>query len=368
MKTRAAIVYEHDQPLVVEDVELDAPAPGQALVKLTASGVCHSDLSVIDGTIPLPLPAVLGHEGAGIVEEVGAGVKSVKPGDTVMMTFVTPCGHCFHCSRGRPNICIDHWTAPRGFLTDGTQPFHQNGKRFHQMARIGTFADYTVVSANALVPVPSETPLDKAALIGCGVTTGVGAVINTAKVEAGSSMAVIGIGGVGVNVIQGGVLSGAEKIIAIDVVDGKLEAAREFGATHTVNSHDLDPVETVMGLTDEVGVDYAFEVIGNPKTVALGFDMTRTGGAVVMIGVPRVDATLELPAAKIVYGERRVLGSMYGSSRMHADMPRLLRLYRTGKLKVDELVTETYAIEQVNEAFDDLRAGKNIRGLIDFAI
>ncbi len=365
MKTRAAIVYELNQPVVVEDIEVDPPKQGEVLVKMVASGVCHSDLSVITGTILNPRPIVLGHEGAGIIAEVGAGVTSVKPGDPVMLTFVTPCGRCSYCTVGQPNLCATHWGAqPRGALFDGTCRYHKAEQSFYQMARVGTMSEYAVVSENAVIPVSQDTPLDKAALIGCGVTTGVGAVMRTAEVEAGSNVAIIGAGGVGLNVVQGAVLVGAAKIIVVDIVPRKLAFARQFGATHTVDASKEDAVEKVRELTDQEGVHYAFEVIGNPRTIEQAFHMLRMGGTAVIVGIAPSDANISIPAALFPYGERRLVGSMYGSARMRVDMLRLLDLYRTGKLKLDELITKTYTLDQVNEAFADMEAGMNIRGVI----
>jgi S-(hydroxymethyl)glutathione dehydrogenase/alcohol dehydrogenase len=366
MKTRAAIVYATNQPVVVEDIELDPPKSGEVMVKLAASGVCHSDLAVANGSQRHLLPEVLGHEGAGVVVEVGQGVSAVKPGDRVMLSFVPACGRCSYCTTGRPNLCATHFGSPRGTLLDGTCRFHKGEQRCHHMSRLGTMTEYTVVQADALIPATEGVPLDKAALIGCAVTTGVGAVVHTAKVEPGGWVAVIGAGGVGLNVVLGAALVGAEKIIAVDVVQRKLEFAKQFGATHTVDASTEDPVEAVKSLTNGEGVHYAFEAIGNPRTIEQAFYMLRMGGAAVVIGIAHPDAKISIPAALFPYGERRLVGSFYGSAQMRVDMPRLLNLYRAGKLKLDELATKTYSIDQVNEAFDDMKAGLNIRGVILF--
>jgi len=329
--------------------------------------VCHSDLSVVNGTIPMSLPAVLGHEGAGVIADVGPGVESVRPGDAVMLTFVTACGQCHYCTSGRPNLCSKHWrTTPRGTLMDGTCRFHKGEQRFFQMARAGTMSEYTVVGENAVIRVDESTPLDKAALIGCGVMTGVGAVSNTVGVEPGSTVVIIGAGGVGLNVVQGAVLVGAGRIIVVDIVPRKLEFARRFGATDAVDASKEDAVERVLEMTGGEGADYAFEAIGNPTTIAQAFRMVRPGGTAVAIGIAGKDAMVLIPAAMLPYGERRLVGSMYGSARMRVDMPRLLHLYRDGRLKLDELVTRTYTIDQVNDAFADMEAGLNVRGVILF--
>jgi len=365
MKTRAAIVYELNQPVIIDEVDLDAPKQSEVLVKMVASGICHSDMSVINGTIPFPLPGVLGHEGAGIVMEIGEGVTLVQPGDHVMFTFVSACGHCNYCTMGKPNLCSTHWgTEPRGVLFDGTSRFHKGDRQLYQFTRTGTLSEYTVVSQNSVIPLKKDFPLDKAALIGCGVTTGVGAVINTAKVKAGSSVVVIGAGGVGVNIIQAAALVGAIKIIVVDIIPRKLDFARKFGATHIIDASKEDAVEKVMEITDDEGVDYAFEAIGNPNTITQAFHMLRKAGTAVIVGIPPRDAQITLPAALFPYGEKRLIGSMYGSAQMRVDMPLLTELYSAGKLKLDELITKTYTLDQVNDAFEDMGSGFNIRGVV----
>ncbi|MEO2006661.1 MAG: Zn-dependent alcohol dehydrogenase [Candidatus Poribacteria bacterium] len=364
MRVRAATVVERDGPVIVDDLDLEGPADGQVLVRVVASGVCHSDLSAITGQIPMTPPMVLGHEAAGIVEDVGPGVTSVEEGDAVMLAFITACGRCRFCTVGKPNLCQVHWRTARGCLVDGTFPLTKNGVRYNLMSRIGTMADRIVVMENSVIRIPPDTPLHVAALVGCGVTTGVGSVLFTAKVEFGSSVVVIGAGGIGLNAIQGAVLAGAAKIIAVDVVPGKLEHAKEFGATHVVNGADGDPVEAVMELTDGEGADYAIEAIGNPRTVEQAFNMLAFAGTAVVIGIGSGDAKASIPIAMLPYGERRLIGSMYGSARMRVDMLRLLDLYKQGRLKLDELVTKTYPLDGAPEAFEDLKAGRNIRGLL----
>jgi len=367
VKTRAAVLYARESPLVVEELELDPPRAGEVLVRLAASGVCHSDLHVISGTIGEIPPVVLGHEGAGTVEAVGEGVESVRPGDAVVLAFVSACGRCRPCTEGRPNLCVTHWrTLPRGTLLDGTCRLHKGETPIRQMLRLGTMSERAVVAESAVIRVAPDTPLDKAALLGCGVMTGVGAVMNTAKVEPGSAVAVLGAGGVGLNVIQGAALVGAGRIIAVDVSPMKLELARRFGATETVDASKEDPVAAVMALTDGEGVDYAFEAIGEGKTVEQAFGMLRPMGTAVVIGIPSPEARVSLPLANFPRGERRLVGSMYGSARMRVDMPRLLALYRQGRLRLDELVTRTYSLDEVNDAIEDLRAGRNARGLLRF--
>lgn len=366
MRTKAAIVYELNQPVVVEELELDEPKFREVLIKMTASGVCHSDLSVINGTIPNPLPMVIGHEGAGLIEQVGKDVSYVVPGDHVVLSYRPTCGSCLYCTMGRPCLCVG-FPKTRGKLLDGSCRLHKkSGQDIHQMANIGTMSEYIIAAEQSLVKIEPHYPLERAVLVGCGVTTGIGAVIHTAAVEAGSSLAVFGTGGVGLNVIQGGVLAGAAKIIAVDVVDKKLEYAKQFGATHVVNASKVDAVLAIKDLTHGYGVDYAFEVIGNPKTIKQAYQAVRNAGSAIVVGIPHYDAPLELSAHEIPFSEKRLIGSLYGSSRPRQDMPRLLQLYSEGKVKLDELVTRTYRLEEVNQAFSDLENGLNARGVIVF--
>ena len=366
LKTQAAVVYAHNQPVVVEELTLDEPKEGEVLLRMVASGVCHSDLSVVNGTIYYDPPVVLGHEGAGIVERVGKGVTKVKAGDHVVLSFVSYCGECKMCKMGRVCLCRG-FTTGRGYLIDGTCRLHNaQGQDVPQMARIGTMSQWAVVPQQSVIPIAAHYPLDRAALVGCGVTTGVGAVINTAQVEAGSTVAVIGVGGVGLNVIQGALLAGAGRIIAVDVVPEKLETARRFGATDLVNAKQGDPVAAVQALTEGYGSDYAFEVIGNPTTIAQAYAMVRPAGTAVVVGLTRMDAHVPVPTGDMVRSERQLIGSFYGSSIPHQDMPKLLNLYDEGKLKLDELITRTYRLDQINEAFADMEAGRNARGVILF--
>jgi S-(hydroxymethyl)glutathione dehydrogenase/alcohol dehydrogenase len=309
---------------------------------------------------------VLGHEGAGIVEQVGEGVTKVKPGDHVVLSFVSYCGQCKMCKTGRVCLCKG-FSAPRGYLIDGSCRLHNDkGQEIQQMARIGTMSRYSVVPQQSVIPIAHHYPLDRAALVGCGVTTGVGAVFNTAHVEAGSTVAVIGAGGVGLNVIQGAHLAQAARIIAIDVVPSKLALAQRFGATDTVDASATDAIAAVRELTDGLGSDYAFEVIGNPSTIAQAYAMVRPAGAAVIVGLTRMDAEVPIPTGDMVRTEKQLIGSFYGSSCPHEDMPKLLGLYDQGKLKLDELITRTYRLDEINQAFADMEAGKNARGVILF--
>ncbi len=362
---KAAVLYELNQPVVVEDIEMEGPKAGEIVVQVVATGVCHSCYHAVTGTLSVPLPAVLGDEGAGIVEEVGSGVTLVKPGDHVILSWVPSCGHCIYCAQGYSNLCLTSRRGGRGCLLDGTTRYKKNGVPIHHFAMVASFAEYSVIPQECAIPIDKEIPLDKAALIGCSVTTGVCAVTNTAKVRPGSSVAVFGAGGIGLNVIQGAVLAGAEKIIAVDLLESKLEFARQFGATHTINAKDVDPIKEIQSLTDGLGADYAFEAIGTRTTYEQTVRAIRNRGKAIWIGAPPLEP-LSLDAGLVFWGEKTVMGSNYGSARPRYDMPRLLALYRAGKLKLDELITRTYQLEEVNAAFDDMLNGKVARGLIRF--
>ena len=366
MKTRAAVMYEHNEPVVVEELELDEPKATEVLVRTAASGVCHSDLSVVTGAIYYDAAVALGHEGAGVIERVGAEVTGFQPGDHVILSFVSYCGSCRLCQMEKVCLC-ESYDVPRGFQLDGTYRLHNgSGDGILQMARIATMSEYMVVPQQNLVKIGKNYALEKAALVGCGVTTGVGAVLNTAKVEPGSTVAVIGTGGVGLNAIQGAVLAQAEQIIAVDIAEKKLDFAKSFGATDVVNAATCDPVEAVHELTDGLGVDYAFEVIGNPKTIVQAYRMVRAAGTAVIVGMAHHEMDVSIPAQHLVSTERQLIGSFYGSCHPRVDMPKLLRLYTEGKLKLDELITRHYRLEQINEAFADMEAGENARGIIVF--
>ena len=364
---KAAILYEPKQPLVVADVDVQPPRQGEVLIRMAAAGVCHSDLHIINGDLGAPLPTILGHEGAGIVEAVGPGVSGVQPGDHVVLLWRASCGHCYYCARGRPALC-DLGTTIRwsGKLADGTTRYSRDGQEIMHFQGVSTFAEYSVAVAEAVVPIPREVPLGVAALVGCAVMTGVGAVFNTARVEPGSSVAVVGAGGVGLNVVQGAALAGASPIVAIDLLDNKLEYARSFGATHLVNSAQQDPVAAVKELTGGRGADYAFEAVGLPRTVALAVDLVRRGGTVVAVGIPPSGSELSLGALQFITQEKTLKGSLYGTTVPHADVPRLLGLYSAGRLRLDELISRTYRLDQINEAFAALVRGEVARSIICF--
>jgi S-(hydroxymethyl)glutathione dehydrogenase / alcohol dehydrogenase len=361
----AAVCYQLDQPVQVEEVELDEPKCGEVQVRMAASGVCHSDLSVITGIMPAKLPCVLGHEGAGTVERIGEGVEHLKEGDRVMLAWVTPCGACFYCRIGKPELCDVGAKINATFRQpDGTTRMHRNGVDLQTFSGLGALAEAVVAPAKACVKLPDDAPLDKAALIGCSVMTGVGAVFNTAAVQPGSRVAVFGAGGVGLNVIQGAAIAEAERIIAVDVNRRKLEFATVFGATDVVDASAVDPVAAVRDLTDGRGVDYAFEAIGRKESIEQAYAAVRKGGTCVVIGIGSRKESVSLNVFFIPVMEKRLVGCWYGGADVHRDALRLLALYRQGKLKLDELLTKTYRLEEVNQAFADLRAGVNARGII----
>jgi S-(hydroxymethyl)glutathione dehydrogenase/alcohol dehydrogenase len=364
---KAAVCYERNQPVLIEDVKLDPPGPDEVRVRMVAAGVCHSDLSFVQGIVRGKLPCVLGHEGAGVVEEVGERVTRVKAGQKVVLSWVTPCGNCFFCRIGKPNLCeIGEQINKTNRMPDGTTRVHKDKLDLNVFSALGTMAEYAVVPANAAVVLPDDAPLERCALLGCAVTTGVGAVLNTAQVSPGSRVAVFGTGGIGLNAIQGAVIAGAEQIIAVDAQANKLQMAKAFGATEGVDATQTDPVEAIRKLTGGRGADYVFEAIGRKETIEQAYAATRKGGTCVVIGLGSIKDSVALNVFMLPLLEKRLLGSWYGSANVHVDIPRLFAFYRGGKLKLDELVTRTYSLEQLNQGFADMIAGVNARGVILF--
>ena len=363
MLSMKAVVVRDQHQYAVETVNIDPPKTGEVLVRMKACGVCHSDISIINGTIPQPFPAVIGHEGAGVVEQIGDGVHTVKPGDHVVLSFVPRCGECFHCLHDQPFLCTV--SPPDGTLFDGTSRIHQNGQRLYTMSFLGNMAEYAVVPEACVVSVDKSVPFQAAALVGCGVTTGVGAVINTAQVEPGSTVAVFGCGGVGLSVVQGARIAGARMVIAVDLSAEKLEMAKSFGATHTVTPG-TDAAKEIMALTGGIGADYAFEVVGLGKLVEAAFKATRRGGTTVVVGVGSKDDRYSFNSLILPFTAKTIKGSMYGSANFKVDFPMLLDLYKAGKLDLDHMVTRTYTIDEAGQAFEDLEAGRNARGVILF--
>jgi S-(hydroxymethyl)glutathione dehydrogenase/alcohol dehydrogenase len=364
---KAAVLPGIDQPLEVhDDVEVEAPRAGEVKVQIAASGVCHSDLSVANGTIPLPTPIVLGHEGAGIITEVGEGVTTLAPGDHVVLSFVPACGDCYFCSRQQSYLCEKGAMAAAGGLIDGTTRLSSGGSPLFQMAMCGTYSNETVIPAISAVKIDHDVPLKLAALIGCGVLTGVGAALNTASIRAGDAVAVIGCGGVGLNVLQGARIAGAERIIAVDMFESKLKLAEQFGATDLVKADNGDPVTKVMELTGGRGADVAFEVIGLGTTMEQAINCVRQGGEAILVGVPRMDVFLNLHASfTFLYTAKTVKGCWYGSSNVRDDVPKLLGLWKRGDLKLEELISREVGVEDVNDAFKAMESGEVARSVIE---
>lgn len=360
---KAAVLYEVGQPLSIQEVELDHPQAGEVHVKIGAAGICRSDLHIMHGDATGILPVVLGHEAAGTVLDVGQGVTTVKAGDRVILSFVPNCGRCHFCLTGRANLC-DANAATTGHMFDGTTRLHQGDQRITHQGKIAGFATEAVVPESGCIPVDRDFPLAQAALIGCCVTTGVGAVMFTAKVMPGSTVAVIGAGGVGLNVIQGARLLNADKIIAVDINEGRLEFAAKFGATHTINPTVQDPVQRIMEITGGLGADYTFEVFGSTETIETAYNSARKGGTIVIVGLAPQGEAAGIDAVSLVRQEKTIKGSYYGGTRPHIDMPTMVNLYLSGKIDIDSLVTRRYKLEEINEAFTDLERGEIGRGVI----
>ena len=373
MKVRAAILeemgreppYAQSKPLTLGDIELDGPGPGEVLVKMAAAGLCHSDLSVIDGNRPRPTPMVLGHEASGIVEEVGPEVHDLAPGDHVILVFVPSCGHCVPCASGRPALCEPAFAAGgKGTLLSGEKRIHRDGHDVNHMLGVSAFAEYATCSRRTLIKVDPDIPLDQAALFGCAVLTGVGAVFNTARIEPGSTVAVVGLGGVGLSTVLGAVAAGAERIVAVDLSDDKLAMATSLGATDTFKAGE-GAAQAIKDATGG-GLHYVFEMAGAVPALDLAYRITRRGGTTITAGLPNPNAMLSLQALSLIGEERTLKGSYMGSAVPTRDIPRYISLFRRGKLPVDRLLTGTITLDQINEGFDALREGRAIRQIINF--
>lgn len=374
MKIRAAVLnaigakapFTVSKPLVIEEVELAAPGPGEILVKIGAAGLCHSDLSVINGDRPRPMPMALGHEAAGVVEQLGDGVTDLQRGDHVVLVFVPSCGHCGPCAEGRPALCEPGAAANgAGTLLSGARRLARNGVVINHHLGCSVFAEYATVSRRSVVKIDPELPLDQAALFGCAVLTGVGAVVNTAQVRAGASVAVIGLGGVGLASLLGARAAGARHIIAVDLSDAKLDLAKSLGATHTYNAGSADCQERIRELTAG-GVEYAFELAGSVRALDLAYKITRRGGTTVTAGLPPPTATLALSPVNLVAEERTLKGSYIGTCVPSRDIPRYIELFRQGRLPVDRLMTGKLKLEDINLGFDLLHEGKAVRQVVVF--
>jgi len=363
---RAAVLTEVNRPLEILELEQEGPKAGEVRVQVMAAGVCMSDWHIMNGDWPLPLPMVLGHEAAGIVVELGSDVRNVKTGDHVIFSFRPHCGHCRYCSTGHTVLCSGHNDTPRWRMHDGTARVKLNGEPVNQMARIGTFSEYVVCPAEQVVAVRKDLPWTHAAIIGCSVATGVGAVIRHANVQAGSSVLVIGCGGVGLNIVQGAKLAGAKRIIACDLLDNKLVYAREFGATHTINAKTEDVLKQVQQLTDGFGADYAFDAIGGEQTAALVVEAIAPAGHAVLVGIPAFSARAAISPSAMVYGEKKLTGTYYGSIRPALDFAILADLDMDKRIDLERLISRTYAFDEINEGFRLLMTGAVARGVVTF--
>ncbi len=362
---QAAVLFEQQQPMQVEEVELAPPQYGEVMVRMVAGGICHSCLHAADGSWEgIPVPIVLGDEGAGVVEELGPGVQDLQVGDHVILSWAPTCGSCYYCATGRPVLC-ERKPERTGTLLDGTTRMLLDEQPVYQFAHVATYASHSVVPASCAIPIRKDMPLDTAALIGCSVMTGVGSVINTAGVRPGESMAVFGVGGIGLNAIQGGGLVSAHPIIAVDVNPQKLEYAQALGASHLVDASREDPVSAIQRLTGR-GAEYTFVAVGESRVFVQGREALAPGGTCVLIGAPPSDQDFTFNAGQLGQDERVIRGSTYGSARTRADFPRMVELYLAGKLKIDELITNRYGLDEANEAFRALAAGEVARGLIVF--
>jgi S-(hydroxymethyl)glutathione dehydrogenase/alcohol dehydrogenase len=367
MKSRAAVAWEAGQPLQIEEVDVAAPKEGEVMVRIVATGVCHTDAFTLSGADPEGIfPAILGHEGGGVVEEIGAGVTSVKPGDHVIPLYTPECGQCSFCLSGKTNLCqAIRVTQGQGLMPDGTSRFSKNGKDIAHYMGTSTFSEYTVLPEISLAKVNPEAPLDKVCLLGCGITTGIGAVLNTAKVEPGSTVGVFGLGGIGLSVVQGAVMAGAGRIIAIDLNEDKFEMARMLGATDFVNPKNYDqPIQDVIVDLTDGGVDYSFECIGNTDVMRSALECCHKGwGESVIIGVAGAGQEISTRPFQLVTG-RVWRGTAFGGVRGRSELPGYVEQYMNGEIKIDEMVTHTMGLEDINSAFDLMHHGESIRSVV----
>ncbi|HEY5852959.1 MAG TPA: NDMA-dependent alcohol dehydrogenase [Aldersonia sp.] len=366
MKTTAAVVYEAGKPIEIEELDLDKPREGEVLIRYTHAGLCHSDVHIAHGDLEARLPMVLGHEGAGVIEEVGSGVTRVKPGDSVVCSFIPNCGTCRYCANGQQSICDMGATILEGYLPGEHFPITGPKGQYGAMCMLGTFSQYGVIHQNSVVKIDDDLPRDKAVLVGCGVPTGWGSAVNTAKVRAGDTVAVFGVGGIGINAVQGARLAGAKNIVAVDPLENKREKALELGATHAFASAE-EAQATITELTRGQMADSAILTPGlvTAEIVQSGFDAVGKGGIVVLTGLNKIEEqTIQLSGSILTLYRKSVVGSLFGDCNPTTDITMLLGLYQSGDLKLDELITRTYTLDQVNEGYDDLLSGKNIRGVV----
>jgi S-(hydroxymethyl)glutathione dehydrogenase / alcohol dehydrogenase len=358
---KAAVCYEFGKPLVVEDVRIAAPQQGEVKVRVAATAICHSDIHDMKGELPGQVPFIGGHETAGYIEELGPGVTTVKAGDPVVVSLLSSCGSCYQCLIGFPHLCEVKFAPKSRVILHNSQ-----GQPVIQKAGVAGFAEYVLVKESQVVKIPPDMPIDRAALLACGVITGFGGVVNRAKVRPLSSVVVMGVGGVGINAIQGASYSGAYPVIAVDVLDSKLQTARNFGATHSVNAKSEDAIEAVKKLTGGKGAEYVFVTVGNVGAIRQGFSMSGTRGTTVIIGLPPVKDVLSLSPMEFIVSERTLTGGFMGSSNLKIDIPNLIMLYKAGSLKLDELISGRYPLDKINEAVQSSEKGEVIRNVIMF--
>lgn len=358
---KAAICYEFGKPLVVEDIEVNPPQAGEVKIKIAACAICHSDISYQEGIWGGTPPIVLGHEASGIVEQVGPQVGGIEAGDHVIVTLIRSCGHCYFCGQGEVQMCESFFP-----LSEETRLHSKDGQPILQGIKTGGFAEYVVVHESQIVRIPKTIPLDSASLLACGVITGMGAVVNTAQVPLGASVVVIGTGGVGLNSVQGAVLSGAHPIIALDLVPDKLAAAKKLGATHGINPAEKDTKQTIQALTQGRGADYVFVTVGSVKALEQGLGLLRKAGTLVVVGMPPLGAQMQVEALEFANAGQRILGSKMGKTQLQVDIPKWVELYEQGHLKLDELITARYALEEINEAIEAVNRNEALRNVIVF--